>query len=71
MQKGILAKETHEKVIRFAPPLIITKTGYRLGYPAHPRNPADALKFTNSSGKSYESSNSGESWQEKQRSSPP
>jgi ornithine--oxo-acid transaminase len=25
MQKGILAKETHEKVIRFAPPLIITK----------------------------------------------
>jgi ornithine--oxo-acid transaminase len=23
--KGILAKETHEKVIRFAPPLIITK----------------------------------------------
>ncbi len=25
MKKGILAKETHEKVIRFAPPLIITK----------------------------------------------
>ncbi len=25
MIKGILAKETHEKVIRFAPPLIITK----------------------------------------------
>lgn len=23
--KGILAKETHEKTIRFAPPLIITK----------------------------------------------
>ncbi|MBN1233366.1 MAG: ornithine--oxo-acid transaminase [Candidatus Coatesbacteria bacterium] len=25
MEKGILAKETHDKVIRFAPPLIITK----------------------------------------------
>ena len=25
MGKGILAKETHENVIRFAPPLIITK----------------------------------------------
>ncbi len=25
LKKGILAKETHEKVIRFAPPLIITK----------------------------------------------
>ena len=25
MKKGILAKETHEKVIRFAPPLIIKK----------------------------------------------
>ncbi len=24
-QKGILAKETHERVIRFAPPLIIDK----------------------------------------------
>jgi ornithine--oxo-acid transaminase len=26
MQEGILCKETHERVIRFAPPLIITKT---------------------------------------------
>jgi ornithine--oxo-acid transaminase len=25
MEKGILAKETHENVIRFAPPLVITK----------------------------------------------
>jgi ornithine--oxo-acid transaminase len=25
MEEGILAKETHETVIRFAPPLIITK----------------------------------------------
>jgi ornithine--oxo-acid transaminase len=25
MEKGILAKETHERVIRFAPPLVITK----------------------------------------------
>ena len=25
MEEGVLAKETHETVIRFAPPLIITK----------------------------------------------
>ncbi|MCL4551225.1 MAG: aminotransferase class III-fold pyridoxal phosphate-dependent enzyme, partial [Bacteroidetes bacterium] len=25
MTKGILCKETHENVIRFAPPLVITK----------------------------------------------
>ena len=25
MEKGLLCKETHESVIRFAPPLIITK----------------------------------------------
>jgi len=25
MEKGILSKETHETVVRFAPPLIITK----------------------------------------------
>jgi ornithine--oxo-acid transaminase len=25
LQKGILAKETHERVIRFAPPLVIKK----------------------------------------------
>jgi len=26
MQRGILCKETHENVIRFAPPLVIKKT---------------------------------------------
>jgi len=25
MRKGILCKETHENIIRFAPPLVITK----------------------------------------------
>ena len=25
MEKGILAKETHEQVVRFAPPLVITR----------------------------------------------
>ena len=25
MEEGVLAKETHETVIRFAPPLVITK----------------------------------------------
>ena len=25
MKKGLLCKETHENVIRFAPPLVITK----------------------------------------------
>jgi ornithine--oxo-acid transaminase len=25
MERGILAKETHEQVVRFAPPLIVTR----------------------------------------------
>jgi ornithine--oxo-acid transaminase len=34
MERGILAKETHEQVVRFAPPLIITREQLEEALPA-------------------------------------
>ena len=36
-EHGILAKETHQHVIRFAPPLIIDRADAGLGAAPHPR----------------------------------
>lgn len=45
MQRGILAKETHDQVIRFAPPLVVTKDQLREVLPAI----ADVLLHTSAS----------------------
>mgnify|MGYP000533678961 CR=1 FL=1 len=34
MQRGILAKETHEQVVRFAPPLVVTRADLEAALPA-------------------------------------
>ncbi len=34
MERGILAKETHEQVIRFAPPLVVTREELEWALPA-------------------------------------
>ena len=34
MERGILAKETHEQVVRFAPPLVVTREELEWALPA-------------------------------------
>ena len=56
MEEGLLCKETHEQTIRFAPPLVITQRGDRLGPRAHPKGACSLEEEQNYAGNGDECS---------------